>query len=90
MTRPTDLVTARKVLDEPEAIRLKAFLEGEGIDCEVLPYHASAFDGVRLLPRDWYWGEIRVLDRDIERARAVIADIESSQDKSEPGDPSSP
>jgi len=78
MARPTDLVTAKKALDEPEAIRVKAFLEGQGIDCEIFPYHTSAFDGLMLSPREWHWGEIRVLARDLERAKQSIADIESS------------
>jgi hypothetical protein len=90
VTEPTELVTVKKVLEETEAIRLQAFLEGEGIRCEIVSYHDSSFDGISQSWREGHWGEIRVLARDLTRARAVIADIESSQDKSEPGDPSSP
>ena len=84
MARPTDLVTAAKVLDEPMAIRLKAFLDGQGIDCQIFSYHASAYDGLNLHPSDWHWGEIRVFARDLERARRVIADVESPAAEDEP------
>ena len=90
MTEPTDLVTAKKVLDETEAIRLKAFLEGEGIPCQTFSYHASAYDGLHLHPGDLRWGEIRVLARDLERARQVITDIETSASENQPGGPSGP
>ena len=83
MSEPTDLVTARKVLDEAEAIRLKAFLEGESIPCEIFSYHASAYDGLHLHPGDLRWGEIRVLASDLERAQRIIADIESSPEEHE-------
>jgi len=90
VAKPTELVTAKKVLDETEAIRLKAFLEGDGIECAIFSYHATAYDGIHLHPGDLSWGEIRVLARDLERARQIIADIETSATEHEPGGPSSP
>lgn len=78
MSEPTDLVTAKKVLEQTEAIRLRSFLDSEGISCEIVSYHDSALDGISQDPAEEHWGEIRVLARDLERARRVIADIESS------------
>jgi hypothetical protein len=75
---PTDLVTAKRVLEQTEAIRLRSFLESEGIGCEIVSYHDSSFDGISQDPFEEHWGEIRVLARDLERAQRVIADIESS------------
>jgi hypothetical protein len=79
VTDPTDLVAAKKVLEETEAIRLKAFLESEGISCDIVSYHDSWFDGISQDPGDEHWGEVRVLARDLQRAQAIIADIESSE-----------
>ena len=87
MTEPTDLVIAKKVLEQTEAIQLKAFLEGEGIRCEIVSYHDSSLDGISQDPGEEHWGEIRVLARDLERARTIIADIEASSGESEPGAP---
>jgi len=78
VTEPTDLVTAKEVLEETEAIRLKSFLDAEGITCDIFPHHDSMLDGISQNPGDEHWGEVRVLARDLERARAIIADIESS------------
>jgi len=78
VTDQAELVTAKKVLEETEAIRIKAFLEGSGIQCQIVSYHDSWFDGISQDPGEEHWGEIRVLARDLERARAIIADIESS------------
>ena len=90
MTEPTDLVTAKQVLEETEAIRLKAFLDGEGINCEIVSFHDSTLDGISQDPSEEHWGEIRVLARDLERARKIIADVESSAGEHEPGGPAGP
>ena len=90
MTEPSDLVTATKVLEQTEAIRLKAFLDGEGINCQIVSYHDSSLDGISQNPGEEHWGEIRVLARDLERAKRIIADIESSTSEERPDDPSSP
>ena len=87
MVEPNDLVSAKKVPEEADAIRLKAFLENAGIRCEIFSYHASAYDGLMLHPGYWGWGEVRVLARDLERAEAIIADIESSTANDQPGSP---
>ena len=83
MTEPTDLVAAKKVLEQTEAIRLKSFLESEGIGCDIASYHDSSLDGISQDPGDEHWGEVRVLARDLERAQRIIADIESSAIDSE-------
>ena len=85
MTEPNDLVPAKKVLEQTEAIRLKAFLESEGIKCEIFSYHDSSLSSISQDPGDEHWGEVRVLAHDLERARAIIADIESSTDTNQPG-----
>ncbi len=78
MTEPTDLVAAKTVLEETEAIRLKSFLKSEGIRCNILSYHDSMLDGISQDPGHAGWGEIQVFARDLERAQRIIADIESS------------
>jgi hypothetical protein len=83
VTEPNDLVIAKKVLEQTEAIRLQSFLESEGISCEIVSYHDSLFDGISQDPSEGHWGEIRVFARDLERAQRVIADIESSSLDSE-------
>jgi hypothetical protein len=89
VTEPTDLVTAKTVLEQTEAIRLKSFLESEGIRCNILSYHDSTLDGISQDPAQAGWGEIQVLARDLERARHIIADVESSGLDSPPeGEPS--
>jgi hypothetical protein len=84
VTEPTDLVTAKKVLEQTEAIRLKAFLDSEGIRCDIVSYHDSSLDGISQDPGDEHWGEIRVLARDVERATQIIADVEASAIEDEP------
>jgi hypothetical protein len=86
VTEPTDLVIAKEVLEETEAIRLKAFLEAEGINCDIVSYHDSMLDGISQDPAHAGWGEIRVLARDLKRAHAIIADIESSSPGGRSGD----
>ncbi len=89
MTEPTDLVAAKVVLEETEAIRLTSFLESEGIECNVLSYHDSMLDGISQDPAHAGWGEIQVFARDLERAKHIIADIESSgPDSSSEDEPS--
>jgi hypothetical protein len=78
VTEPTELVTVKKVLEQTEAIQLQAFLQGEGIACEIVSYHEGLFEGISQDWGDEHWGEIRVLARDLERAQRIIADIESS------------
>jgi len=78
VTEPTDLVIVKKVLEQTEAIRLKAFLDGEGVSCEIIPYHDSSLGGISQDPGEEHWGEIRVFASDLARAEAIIADVESS------------
>jgi hypothetical protein len=89
VTEPTDLVTAKTVLEETEAIRLKSFLESEGIRCTIVSYHDSMLDGISQDPGQGNWGEIQVFARDLERAQRIIADIDSSGLDNQPdGEPS--
>jgi len=90
VTEPTDLVTAKQVLEQTEAIRLKAFLEAEGINCEIVSFHDSTLDGISQDPGEEHWGEIRVLARDLERAQRIIADLESSAGEQATADPPGP
>jgi len=85
MTEQNDLVPAKKVLEQTEAIRLKAFLESEGINCDIVSYHDSSLASISQDPGEEHWGEVRVLAHDLERAQAIIADVESSTDQDQPG-----
>ena len=79
MREGSDLVTVKKVLDEMEGIRLKAFLENGGIECQLFSFHDSMLDGISQSWREGYWGEIRVFEEDLERAKEILADMERSK-----------
>ena len=76
------VVALKKVLDELEAIGARDFLAGAGIECQVVSFHDTALDGVSQVWSEGYWGELRVFEEDLERARQVLSDLEKSQSDS--------
>jgi len=79
------VVLLKKVLDEIEAIRIKDFLAGSGIECQVVSFHDSALDGISQVWSEGYWGELRVFEDDLEKAKRILADLESEQKNTEGG-----
>lgn len=71
------VVLLKKVLDEIEAIRIRDFLAGAGIEAQVVSFHDRALDGISQIWSEGWWGEIRVFKDDLDKARAVIADLET-------------
>jgi hypothetical protein len=83
MDEERKVVPLKKVLDEIEAIRIRDFLEGAGIECQVVSFHDRALDGVSQVWSEGHWGELRVFEDDLEKARKILADLESEQEDTE-------
>jgi hypothetical protein len=75
---------------QAEAHGIESFLQSEGIECIVVPFQDTAMPGVGAQTKPW--GEIRVREQDLERARQLLEawkqgepeNIEQSWDKTEP------
>ena len=80
-----NIVLLKKVADEIEAIRIRDFLAGAGIESEVISFHDTALDGVSQIWSEGWWGEVRVFEDDLEKAKQVLADLESEQENTESG-----
>ncbi len=83
MTDDRKVVLLKKVLDEIEAIRIRDFLEGAGIECQVVSFHDTALDGISQVWSEGYWGELRVFEDDLEKAGQVLADLDTGQKDAE-------
>jgi hypothetical protein len=79
------VVLLKKVLDEIEAIRIRDFLAGAGIECQVISFHDRALDGISQIWSEGHWGEIRVFEEDVEKARQILSDLESEPQDTEGG-----
>ncbi len=77
------VVLLKKVLDEIEAIRIRDFLAGAGIECQVVSFHDRALDGISQVWSEGYWGELRVFEDDLEKANQILADLDSEQNNTE-------
>jgi hypothetical protein len=79
------VVLLKKVLDEIEAIRIRDFLAGAGIECQVVSFHDRALDGISQVWSEGYWGELRVFEDDLDKANQILAALESEQKETETG-----
>jgi hypothetical protein len=79
------VVLLKKVLDEIEAIRIRDFLAGAGIEAQIVSFHDRALDGISQIWSKGWWGEVRVLEADLERAKEILADLEKSEETTEDG-----
>jgi len=74
-----NIVVLKMVLDEMEAIRIRDFLAAAGIECQVVSFHDRALDGISQVWSEGAWGELRVFEEDLDKARAIVADLENQQ-----------
>jgi hypothetical protein len=82
-----DIVPLIKVGDEMEAIRIRDFLAGSGIESQIVSFHDRALDGVSQIWSEGWWGEVRVFEDELERAKQVLADIEAKGEQPEGDQP---
>lgn len=81
------IVTLKKVSDELEAIRIRDFLAGSGIESQIISFHDWAMDGVSQIWSQGWWGEVRVFEDELERAKQVLADLESKEAETQADEP---
>jgi hypothetical protein len=74
-----EIVLLKKVADELEAIRIRDFLAGSGIESQIVSFHDMALDGISQIWSEGWWGEVRVFEDELEKARKIIADLESEE-----------
>ena len=77
------VVLLKRVLDEIEAIRIRDFLAGAGINCQVVSFHDRALDGISQVWSEGSWGEVRVFEDELEKAKQVLADLDSERNDTE-------
>jgi len=79
----TNVVVLKKVLDEIEAIRIRDFLAGAGIEAQIVSFHDRALNGISQIWSEGWWGEIRVFSNDLEKAKEIIADLEEREENTQ-------
>ncbi|MCP4230020.1 MAG: DUF2007 domain-containing protein [bacterium] len=67
------LVIVYRAPDEQTALTVKSFLEAEGIEVLVTAQQVPWYDGVLAMGQG-YWGDVSVIEDDVERAAQVIKD----------------
>ena len=77
------IVLLKKVADELEAIRIRDFLAGSGIESQVVSFHDRALDGVSQMWSEGWWGEIRVFEDQLQKAKQILVDLESKDGHSQ-------
>ena len=77
------IVLLKKVADELEAIRIRDFLAGSGIESQVVSFHDRALDGVSQMWSEGWWGEIRVFEDQLQKAKQILVDLESKEGHSQ-------
>ena len=75
------LVSVRRVDDEATALLLVEFLRDQGIEANVHTVRMPWLGGVELMQRG-FWGHVEVLERDADRARALIDDFYAAEPES--------
>ena len=68
------LVSVRRVDDEATALLLVEFLRDQGVEANVHTVRMPWLGGVELMQRG-FWGHVEVLEKDADRARALIDDF---------------
>ena len=84
MSQDERLVSVRRVADEATATMLCDFLRENGVPATPVAMQIPWFPGVETMQRG-YWGEVEVLERDAEKARALIEDFYAAEPQPEPG-----
>ncbi len=71
------LVSIRNVPDEATATLLCDFLRSQGIEANAVPVQMPWFGTIETM-RHGYWGRIEVLEKDRDRAGALVEDYMSA------------
>ena len=79
MNNQEKVVLLKKVFDEIEAIRLRDFLAAAGIESQVISFHDTALDGISQVWSQGYWGEVRVFQDDLDKAKEILSDLETEE-----------
>lgn len=87
MAGERNIVPIIKVTDEMEAIRIRDFLAGSKIESQIVSFHDRALDGVSQIWSQGWWGEVRVFEDELERAKQVLADLESKEAETQADEP---
>jgi len=72
------LVSVRRVDDEATALLLAEFLRDQGVEANVHSVRMPWLGGVELMQKG-FWGHVEVLEKDADRARALIDDFYAAQ-----------
>ena len=67
------LVIVYRAPDEQTALTVQSFLDAEGIEARVTAQQVPWYDGVLAMGQG-YWGDISVIEDDVESASKVIRD----------------
>jgi len=79
------LVSIHNVQDEATATLLCDFLRSQGIEATAVPVQMPWFSTLQSLHHG-YWGRIEVLEKDQERARALIEEYLAATPEDIPGE----
>ena len=77
-----------KPADEVLAIRIKDWLEQQGIEVALRSYQMPWYDGLAKMMRP-EWGEVIVADEDYPRARELLDDLLAAVESAAPPEPES-
>jgi len=84
MSQDERLVAVRKVADEATATMLCDFLRENGVSATPVAKQIPWLPGVETMHHG-YWGEVEVMERDADKARALIEDFYAAEPQPEPG-----
>jgi hypothetical protein len=84
MSEDERLVSVRQVPDETTATLLCDFLRENGVPATPVAMQIPWLPGVETFQRG-YWGAVEVMERDEERARALIEDFYAADPVPDPG-----
>ena len=79
------LVSIRNVQDEATATLICDFLKSQGIEASAVPVQMPWFSTLQSLHHG-YWGRVEVLEKDQERARALVEEYLAATPDKTPGE----
>jgi hypothetical protein len=84
MSQDERLVSVRRVQDETTATLLVDFLRSNGVPATAVAMQIPWLPGVETF-RQGFWGHVEVMERDAEKALALIEDFYAGDVQDEPG-----
>lgn len=75
MEKDEKLVTLKKVDTEVGAIGLRDLLKSQGIESCIISYHDTMFDGISQNWMEGMWGEVQVLQHELESAEKILSEF---------------